>query len=137
MALLVPDVGEVELLKRMLNYTGATVLNVALRLYTNNLTPAEGDNLASYTESTGTGYGAITLTGSSWTIATVAGTTTAEYAQQTFTYTGAEANIYGYYVTEKFTTPTLVLWAERFTDGPYSIPSGGGSVKITPKIELA
>jgi hypothetical protein len=107
---------------------------VILKLYTNNLTPAEGDLYASYTESTGTGYTSITLTGSSWTVNTAAGTTTAEYAQQTFTYTGAETNIYGYYVTQ---STTHILWSERFTDGPYSIPSGGGSVKITPKIELA
>ena len=132
MALLVPDEGEVELLSRMLNKNSPA--DVVLRLYTNNRTPAEGDDISSYTESTGTGYSAITLTGASWTVATAAGTTTAEYAQQTFTYTGAEANIYGYYVTDA--TPTLVLWAEIFSDGPYSIPAGGGSVKITPKIEL-
>jgi hypothetical protein len=136
MALLVPNEGEIELLKRMLNFTGSAVPNVVLRLYTNNISPAEGDVVASYTQSTGTGYTHIVLTGSSWTVNSPAGTTTAEYAQQTFTYTGAEANIYGYYVTN--THPgTIVLWAERFTDGPYSIPAGGGSVKITPKIELA
>jgi lipoprotein-anchoring transpeptidase ErfK/SrfK len=132
MALLVPDVSEVILLETMLNKTAAT--DVKLKLYTNNRTPAEGDAIASYTESTGTGYVAITLTGASWTVATATGTTTAEYAQQTFTYTGAEANIYGYYVTNF--SGAQILWAELFSDGPYSIPSGGGSVKITPKIEL-
>lgn len=132
MALLVPDVSEVILLETMLNKTAAT--DVKLKLYTNNRTPGEADNLTSYTESTGTGYAAVTLTGASWTVATATGTTTAEYAQQTFTYTGAEANIYGYYVTNFGSTQ--VLWAEIFTDGPYSIPAGGGSVKITPKIQL-
>jgi hypothetical protein len=135
MALLVPDEGEVELLRRMLNYSGAAVPDVVLRLYTNNRTPGEGDDTSSYTESTGSGYSEITLTGSSWTVATVTGTTTAEYAQQTFTYTGAEPNIYGYYVTDD-EPETIVLWAELFSDGPYAIPSGGGSVKITPKIQL-
>lgn len=132
MALLVPDVGEVELLSRMLNKNAPD--NVVLKLYTNNRTPAEGDDASSYTVSTGTGYADITLTGASWTVATAAGTTTAEYAQQTFTYTGAEANIYGYYVVNN--AETVLLWAEIFSDGPYSIPAGGGSVKITPKIEL-
>jgi len=132
MALLVPDVSEVILLETMLNKTAAT--NVKLKLYINDRTPAEGDNVGSYTESTGAGYAAVTLTGASWTVATN-GTTTAEYAQQTFTYTGVEANIYGYYVTNN--SGAQVLWAERFTDGPYSIPAGGGSVKITPEIELA
>ncbi len=133
MALLVPDQGEVELLSRMLNKNSPA--DVVLKLYTNNRTPAEGDDTSSYTESTGTGYGDISLTGASWSVATATGTTTAEYAQQTFTYTGAEANIYGYYVTD-LTAETIVLWAEIFSDGPYSIPAGGGSVKITPKIEL-
>jgi hypothetical protein len=132
MALVVPDVGEVELLSRMLNKS--TPDDVVLHLYTNNKTPAEGDVVGDYTESTGAGYGAITLTGTTWGVSTTAGTTTASYAQQTFTYTGADPNIYGYYVTN--TAGTTLLWAEIFSDGPYSIPSGGGSVKITPKIEL-
>jgi hypothetical protein len=132
MALLVPDVGEVELLSRAVNLTSPD--DCVLHLYTNDKTPAEGDTVADYTESTGSGYAAETLTGSSWTVTTTTGTTTGEYPQVTFTYTGAEPNIYGYYVTNN--AGTTLLWAERFSDGPYAIPSGGGSVKITPKIEL-
>lgn len=132
MALLVPDVGEVELLSRMVNLNAPD--DCILHLYTNNLTPAEGDTEGLYTESTGTGYSAITLTGASWTVSTTGGVTTGSYPQVTFTYTGAEPNIYGYYVTDN--AGTLLLWSERFSDGPYAIPSGGGSVKITPKIEL-
>jgi hypothetical protein len=133
MALVVPDVGEVSLLESMLNHTSAG--DVVLKLYTNNYTPDEDAVLGSFTESTGTGYADKTLTGSSWTVSTSAGTTTAEYAQQSFDYTGAEANVYGYYVVNN--AETELLWAEIFTDGPYSIPSGGGSIKVTPKIELA
>lgn len=124
-------VGEENLLARMLN--NASPDNVNLHLYTNNYTPTSSDTVASYTESTGAGYALITLTGSSWVIA---GPTpaTASYPQVTFTYTGAEPVLYGYYVTNN--ANTILEWAERFTDGPYSIPSGGGSVKITPKISL-
>lgn len=132
MALLVPDVGEQEMLGRILNVTDQA--DVELHLYTNNKTPAEGDTAGDYSESTGTGYGSITLTSGDWSISTTTGTTTAEHAQVTFTYTGAEPEIYGYYVTDGDTG--ILLWAERFSDGPYAIPSGGGSVKITPKIEL-
>lgn len=132
MALLVPDVGERELLSRALNKSIPD--DCKLHLYINNKTPAEGDVVADYTASTGSGYAPITLTGSNWTVTTAAGTTTASYPQVTFTYTGAEPNIYGYYVTNA--TGTTLLWAERFSDGPYAIPSGGGSVKISPKIEL-
>jgi phage baseplate assembly protein gpV len=130
MALLVPDVGEVELISRMLNKN--TPANVVLKLYKNNVTPGESDVDATYTECAATGYTSITLTGASWTVTTSTGTTTASYAQQTFTFTAQETSIYGYYVE----TGSTLLWAERFTDGPYSIPSGGGSVKITPQIQL-
>lgn len=132
MSLKVPNEGEVELLARAINknVTG----NVVLHLYTNNHTNDETDTIASYTESTGSGYSAITLAGASWTVSTAAGTTTATHLQQTFTYTGAEPAIYGYYVTNL--ANTILLWVEEFTDGPYVVPSGGGSVKITPQIEL-
>lgn len=132
MALLVPDVGERELLGRALNKE--TPDDVIIHLYTNNKTPAEGDVLGGYTEATAAGYASITLTGASWTISTVSNTTTGEYAQVSFDFTAAEPNIYGYYVTDN--ANSILLWAERFSDGPYAIPSGGGSVKITPKIEL-
>jgi hypothetical protein len=118
MALLVPDASEVLLLKYMLNHTTAS--NMKLHLFTNNRTPAEGDVLASYTESTGNGYTTIALTGGDWALTTATGTTTASFAQQTFTYTGAEASIYGYYFTNN--AADALLWVERFTDGPYAIP---------------
>jgi len=129
MALLVPDVGEVLLLSYALNKVAAA--DVILRLYTNDYTPVEGSVLASFTECTAAGYAAITLTGADWTIATVTGTTTAEQPQKTFTLTAASTD-YGYYITNG--AGTQVLWAERFSDAPHNIPSGGGTEKITVKI---
>ena len=131
MSLLCPDVGEVLLLKYALNHTVAT--NVKLHLYTNDYTPVEGSTISNFTECTASGYAAITLTGSSFTVSTAAGVTTAEYAQQTFTLTGASTD-YGYYITDN--AGTQVLWAERFSDAPHSIPSGGGTEKVTVKITL-
>lgn len=125
MALLVPNVGETEMLQRILN--GGD--NCKIHLYSDNITPAEADTVASYTLVTDPA--AITLTGASWDTSSVAGE--ASYAQQTFTYTGA-GTAYGYVVTDN--AGTTLLWAERFTDGPYEIPSGGGTIKITPKIQL-
>jgi len=60
--------------------------------------------------------------------------TLAEYPEVTFAYTGAEAAIYGYYITNN--AGTVLHIAERFTDGPYSIPTGGGEVRVTPRIKL-
>lgn len=134
MALLTPDVGEVQLLKYMLN--AATPDNVKYHLYTNNKTPAEADVLSQFTSSaSATGYnGPLTLTGSSWTLGTSSGTTTATYATITFSYTTTET-VYGYYVTNN--AATSLLWAEVFNSGsPFQIPVGGGTVNVTPKISL-
>lgn len=116
----------------MLNVTAAT--NVELRLYSNNLTPALTDTISSYVESSAAGYAGITLTGAGWTVATSSGTTVANYAQQTFSYTTSE-NVYGYYATR--VGNNQVLWAERFSGTvPFAIPSGGGSVSISPRVTL-
>jgi len=132
MALLVPDVGEVIMLSRILNK--AATGDVKLKLYSNNYTPVEGSAIASFTECTASGYAAKTLAGATWTITTSAGTTQAVYAEQTFTFTAAQT-VYGYFVTD--TAGTGLLWAELFTGAPFNIPSGGGSVKVTPRIQLA
>ena len=132
MALLVPDVGEVRLLSYALNKLVPE--NQILKLFTNNVTPAEGDVAGTFTEATFTGYVAITLTGANWTVATVTGVTTGSQAQQTFASTANQATqlVYGYYVVGA--TSGILLWAERFTDGPYAIAVNGDQILITPKI---
>ena len=127
MALVVPDVGEALLLSYALGKitAGATV---KLKLYTNDYTPVEGSTYKLFTEATAAGYAAIDLAKASWTIATDTGVTTATYAQQTETFTAASTN-YGYYITD--IAGTGLLWAERFSDAPHTIPSGGGTEKIT------
>lgn len=126
MALLVPNVGEVEMLQRILN--GAD--DLVLHLFSVDKTPAEVDVVTSYTEVSTGGYAAKILT-SVWTIS--GDPTEGSYPQVSFDFTGS-ATVYGYYVTNN--NSSTLLWAERFSDGPYNIPSGGGSVKITPKIQL-
>ena len=126
MALLVPDVGEVLLLSYALDKVVPG--NVFLRLFTNNYTPVEGSVYADFTEATADGYAEIEIEGNDWTIATSVGVTTAAFAQQTFTFTAASTN-YGYYVVNN--AKNQVLWAERFSDAPHVIPSGGGTEKIT------
>ena len=134
MALLVPDSGESYLLQALVGKLTATA--PILRLYKTNITPAETDTLATYSSNypTFTGYAAITLTSASWTVSGTAPTQIA-YAQQTFTCTANQSTeqVYGYIVTD--TTPgTTLLWAEKFTDGPYPITNNGDAIKITPQI---
>jgi len=139
MALLVPNVGETEMLNRILGKNSSPA-GLSLKLFESDTTPAETDTHTSYTEPNDTSYAAASLSGASWTITTDGGgVTEASYAQQTFTFAGegSAQNIYGYFVTTTDSgAATVLLWAERFTDGPYTIPTGGGTIRITPKVRL-
>lgn len=133
MTLLVPNNGEGDGLSYFVNKS--TPENLVLRLYTNNITPAETDTAATYTETTFTGYAAITLTGANWTI-TEGAPSSAAYAQQTFTSSAGSQSVscYGYYMTRA--TSGRIALAERFTDAPYTITNNGDQIKVTPNITL-
>jgi hypothetical protein len=131
MTLLVPNAGEARMLKAVVNHTAPE--NLVLKLFTNNVTPGETDTAGTYTEASGNGYAAITLTGSSWTI-TEGAPSDASYAQQTFTFTGNLGNVYGYFIVQA--SSGILLWAEKFSDGPYNIVNNGDQIRITPKITL-
>lgn len=125
MTLNVPDVGEQLALQLLVNNVSGA--DLVLKLYTNDATPADTDVAASYTEATQAGYAAATLAGASWDTTTTAGT--AAYAEQTFSFT-TNADVYGYFITKAGT----LAWSERFTGAPFSIPTGGGDINITPQI---
>lgn len=127
MTIMVPNTGEVIALSYLVNKSAPE--NLVYRLFTNNITPAETDTAATYTEMSGAGYAAVTCTGASWTV-TGGAPSSATYAQQTFTFTGAGSAIYGYYVT-RATTGDLVL-SETFTS--FTPAANGDNLKITPTI---
>ncbi len=131
MALVIPNASEVKLLNNLLNITPPT--NTDLHLYSNNLTPSSTTVIGDVTEVASGGYAAITLTSSSWTVATSGGgVTTASYAEQTFNIT-TSSTIYGYYVTN---LAGDLLWVERFTAAPFQLPGSGGQVLITTQVSL-
>jgi len=123
------DEGCAELLGVMLNKVSQG--NVKLKLFVNNYTPLKSTVLADLTECTLTGYAALTLTGSSWTITTASNVSVASYAAQTFTFSASGQTIYGYYFTNNGSTK--LLWAERLGTS-YAVPSGGGSITIIPSV---
>lgn len=127
MALIVPNVGEVKLLKYMLNNEAA--LDEVLHLYSNDPTLSQTSVVGDFTEVSSVGYSPITLTGGTWSFTT----TTASYPEQTFTFT-TSATAYGYYVT---TTANDLLWAERFTSAPFNLPGSGGQIQISLNITLS
>lgn len=133
MTILVPNNGEGDALSYFVNKS--TPENLVLRLFTNNITPAEGDTAATYTQATFTGYAPITLTGANWVI-TEGAPSDATYPEQTFTSTAGSQNqdVYGYYLVRA--TSGRIAYAERFPTAPYNIANNGDAIKITPKITL-
>lgn len=106
-----------------------------LRLFTNNLTPGKNSVIADITEATApTGYAPITLVGSSWTTTSSGGVNSAVYSRQIFPFTTG-VTVYGYYVTTIEGTPRL-LWVERFSTAPYTLPPDGGEIAVSPRFTL-
>jgi hypothetical protein len=146
MALVVPNIGETALLKKMFNQEQTTTL--LLKLYYNDATPNAFSTLSSFSEcgfsgdpptpnGSFPGYTNATITNSNWVVATPVGATYAEagYGEQTFTfnaYTSAQT-VFGYYVTD---TLNNLLWAERFTNAPFTLPPAGGTIAVTLTINL-
>lgn len=131
MALLVPNDGEEDALNYFVNK--ASPQNLVLCLFKSNTTPAETDTTATYTEADFTGYASVTLTGASWTV-TPGAPSSAAYAQQTFTSSAGGQNqpVYGYFL--KRVTSGKIAYAERFSDGPYTIVNNGDAIKVTPTV---
>ena len=132
MALLVQDNGEGDALQYFTNR--AAPQDLILKLFQNNITPAETDTAATYTVATWTGYGNLTLAGASWAAPVEGAPSSIAFAQQTFTSTaGSQSqNNYGYFAVR--TTSGRVAYAERFADCPYLIANNGDNIKITPTI---
>lgn len=127
MPLLFPTQGRNLALEMIVNKTAPQSL--VLKLYTNNITPAVGDTEATYTEAAGNGYASIALAGASWGVAAAG---SIAFAQQTFTFTGALGDVYGYFIIQ--TTSGKLVYAERFSGAPYNIANNGDQIKVTPTV---
>jgi len=127
----IPDEGEVVLLEYMLNKTATA--DLILKLFANDVTPDGDTTYADMIEPTAGDYAEITLTGASWVVATDTGTTTAQYPEQTFSFTTSET-VYGYYVVNN--ADDTLLWVHRASFAPSNIPSIGGIYSVTPKLRL-
>jgi len=131
MALLAPDGGEDLMLKLITANAASEVLRLVL--YTTAVTPAEGDTKATYIHAVGSGYANVVLANTSWTY-TPGAPSQAAFPQQTFTFSGALGNVFGYYVVNNVTED--LYWAEEFTNGPYNIQNNGDEIKVTVIVTL-
>lgn len=131
MAVVFTNAAEQVALENFINKTAPE--NLVLRLYSDNQTPAKTDVVGDYTEVSGSGYSAATLTPASW-VMTPGDPSSAAYPQVTFAFTGAAGNVYGYYVT-RATTGDL-MFANRFSNAPINIANNGDEIRITLTITL-
>jgi hypothetical protein len=108
------------------------VRDLVLRLYSNDIAPAETDTAARYSEVNGLGYAAITLAESDWTI-TEGPPAIARSAQKVITFTGAAGWVYGYYLTRAGTG--RIAFSERF-DKPVQILNNGDRIKVAAAVSF-
>lgn len=131
MTLVVPNNGEGIALANFVNKTAPQ--DGVLRLFTNNITPAETDVAATYTEAAWTGYASVSIPGTGATI-TEGAPSVAAWALKSFISSANQtlANNYGYFVTE--TTSGKIKWAERFANPPWPIAALNDEIDVTPQI---
>lgn len=137
MALVAPTQGDREFLRRTITrYTGLGD-SVIIRLFKNKAAGiSKADSVRTFIYPTATGYAQQTLTAASWTWAAGPTGDSIFYPQITFTFTGADS-INGYYLsTMKLPGDSIILYAEVFTNGPYVLPAGGGTIKVTPQVGI-
>ena len=123
-------------LRARLNNVWPASKDLTLKLFCNDRTPAEGDIASAYTEATGGGYAAKTLTCGNWTVTDGAAQAQATYAMQQFTFSGAltsNPTIYGYYIVD---ADNVLQCAERFEVSVTPV-ADGNYVRVTPVYTLS
>jgi len=131
MALNVPNVGEGIFLAELLKNTTPEAQTLAL--YTNNITPGEGDTTGTYTQASGNGADPISLTRASWAAPTTGDPTYTTYPQQTWNFSGP-VTVYGYLV--KRTSSLDLMFSELIFAGGQAFENGD-SLKLTLRVEMA
>lgn len=131
MTLVVPSVGQVQDLSKILNQ------NFSLKLFSNNATLGPTNTAATFTEVAGGGYVAKVLTFANWNII-LDNPSYATYPDQDFLFTGvtnAPGTIYGYYILD---AGGVLAWAEGFDPAlvPFT-PIAGSLIRISPKLQIS
>jgi hypothetical protein len=138
MAICLTDLGADQILKAYFNNTWPASKDLKLHLYSNNFSGTDTSLTASFTEVTGGGYAAITLTSGSWTVTPANDPSDAVYAQQTFTFTGAiggSGTVYGYFVDDNQGGGALIF--SEMLGTPFTPANNGDQVLITPKFQMS
>lgn len=133
MGLVVPDLGEIELLTKLLKNTTDNE-NYIIRLYKNNYAPVSATVVGDFTEADFSNYIAKTIARSDWASpSTVAGKAESSVTAQSWTCGPTGNTVYGYYVVGA--TSGVCLWAEQFAAA--RVLADGDVLNLTPKFNLA
>lgn len=102
MSMMIPNEGKLEWAKRAL-YSNSGSENLTLKLFQNNISPAETDTAATYTEATFTGYVAVTLTSSqsagTWAVPTTSSNlAVSQYGTNAVFTAASDQTIYGWFI---------------------------------------
>jgi hypothetical protein len=130
MTIMTQDMGALAFLNARLNNTFPTSKDLTVHLFCNNITPSDSDVVGDYTEASGAGYAAQTLTTGSWTISIVSNLAQAVYGTLTFALTGVlttNTTVYGYYVTDDNGD---LMWADTLTTPFDTSPNVPGYIAI-------
>lgn len=131
MALVITDTGKNLSLSYLTGKVSSTE-EMYLKLYTNDVDPTSSTTVNDLTYlADGNGYTAVNLVGTSWSVTDAV----ASYPTQTWNFTGAVGNVYGYGIVTE--TSNVLIFAERFLDGPYNVLSNGDIINVAVSISLS
>lgn len=123
---------------KQINDTGLSLLgagNGVIGLFTNNHTPAEGDNIGAYTEPTAGWYARQAL--ANWPTSTYvlpnAYSTNTPVVWTDTGGAGSNATVYGYFVVN---AAGILMWAELDPAGPFTLSAAGYSYTVTPYFQM-
>ncbi len=110
-----------------------TILEMAqtIKLYRNDVKPEWMNTAADFQEVNGGGYADLPLTPTEWKIET-GFPSYAHGARKKWVFGAAIGEVYGYYVVYD----GKVLWAEKFTPGPFYVRNQGDQIIVIPRLSF-
>lgn len=139
MSIVIPDAAKVEWLKRAL-YGNAGSENLSLRLFKNNITPADSDVAGTYTVADFTGYSNVTLTSSqsagTWAVPTaVSNKATSTYGTNATWTATSDQTVYGWYML--FSSSGIIAASQAFAGGGKAlVGANSDQLTIVPRLQL-
>ena len=105
-------------------------VNLWLRLYTNDHTPAENDNILDYAQCALAGYAAVELIPDSWVVFPSLPQAAYSYPTVTFNldaYSGPEVSVFGWYITDPSATVPVCA---SYLSPPFPVQLSGTSFPV-------